>query len=130
MMLSSGTEKKNRKRSEIFRAQRKARQIAKTRKPLLSYRKRKPWPKPHTSEVHVRPVNKEKDNLARASFGTFSSYRGLPRSLEAGVNRVSSIEGSRDKVIRIPWLSSKDEKEQRRKEKEKEHLTLARRANK
>ena len=62
-MMISGTEKKNRKRSEIFRAQRKARQITKTRKPLLSYRKRKPWPNPFNPSTKVQFTVPENGNV-------------------------------------------------------------------
>ena len=114
------------KHSEIFRAQRKARQVKKNRNPLLSHKKKLYWPKPEKSEANIRPTNPDKDALDRAQFGTFSYLKPIPKTIQLGVNRQASITHSSKKVFRMPWLSPKEEKEIRRKEREKEHLHLER----
>lgn len=115
------------RRSEIFRSQRKARQLRKNCNPLLSKKKHLSYTKPSLKEVNLRRSNPIKTSLDRLHFGTFSPYNPLPATLELGVNREASINHSTKKVFRMPWKSKKEEKEIRRKEREKEHLALERR---
>jgi hypothetical protein len=114
------------KHSEILRARRKARQIGKNRAPLLCKKKRLAWSKPSEKEVKLRRTNPDKDTLDRLHFGNFSPYKTLPKTIDLGINRQASMEHSRCSVIRFPWRSQKEEKEERRKQREKEHLALER----
>jgi hypothetical protein len=115
------------KHSEILRAQRKSRQQKRKQAPLLSKKKRLAWSKPSTKEVQLRRTNPDKNSLERMHFGSFSPYKPLPETIELGINREISINHSQNTVIRFPWKSQKEEKEERRKLREKEHLALEKR---
>jgi hypothetical protein len=117
------------KKSEIYRAQRKARQIKKIRNPLLSHKKKHYYPKPDVSDICIRPTSFEKDALDRLHFGTFSPCKSLPETIQLGINREASISHSHKRVFRTKYLSPKEEKELRRKEREKAHLGLERKFN-